>query len=166
MIRTEYIVAGGILLFLLIPNRSTASNSLVPSFCPLNPANDAGTAHFNISEFHSKDGVQVPVPIRGNVQKLMRELEMIRSYFGDRKILINSGYRSPAHNSNVGGESNSYHQCGMSADFRIEGVHPDDVADGIEDLIAGGFIKDGGLGRYNNHTHYDLGPSRRWDERT
>lgn len=165
MIRTEYIVAGGIFLaILLMPKRGTSS-PFVPSFCPIDPANDAGTTHFQLSEFHSKDGVLVPVPVRGNIKKLMQELEIIRSFFGDRPIKINSGYRSPSHNLSQGGEEDSLHQCGMAVDIIIPGVHPDHVADGILDLINGGFIINGGVGRYNGHTHYDIGPSRRWDKR-
>ena len=161
---TQYIIIGGIVLLLLLPKRAV-SNELVPGFCPLTPAPDASTAHFDLSEFHSNDGVEVPFAIRGNIQKLMTELEMIRSFFLDRPVIIISGFRSPEHNTNQDGVEESKHMCGMAVDIRIPGVSANEVQEGILNLINTGFIINGGLGRYNSHTHYDIGPSRRWDER-
>ncbi len=63
-------------------------------------------------------------------------------YFG-KKIVMNSGYRTPWHNASVGGAENSYHMKCMAADFFIPGVPK-------EKLIA--FAKRnrliGGLGCY------------------
>jgi zinc D-Ala-D-Ala carboxypeptidase len=42
-------------------------------------------------------------------------------HFG-RKIVMNSGYRDPGHNSKVGGADASYHMKCMAADFFIPGV--------------------------------------------
>lgn len=42
-------------------------------------------------------------------------------YFG-KKVVMNSGYRTPWHNAAVGGASSSYHMKCMAADFHIPGV--------------------------------------------
>lgn len=137
----------------------------VASFCPLNYSEFAGTTNFDINEFHSKDGTKVPKSIRGNVQLLMEQLEVIRAYFSGLPVIVNSGFRSIQHNQNVGGSDTSYHLCGMAGDIRIPGIPNDQVQEGIEHLMLTGQIINGGLGRYNNFTHYDIGPYRRWDKR-
>ncbi|WP_418308481.1 YcbK family protein, partial [Parasutterella sp.] len=48
---------------------------------------------------------------------LYQLLEEIRDEFG-KPIVVNSGYRSPEHNKNIGGAKNSYHVKGMAADIR------------------------------------------------
>jgi len=42
-------------------------------------------------------------------------------FFG-KKVIMNSGYRSPSHNLKVGGAQNSYHVKCMAADIFIPGV--------------------------------------------
>ncbi len=138
------------------------NDSLIPEFCPLNPANNAFSIHFRLNEFHSKDGIAVPVPVRGNVQELIQELEIIRAYFGGRPIIITSGYRSPTHNALVGGTSDSKHLCGMAADFIIQDIPAGVVQEGLEYLISTGEIHPGGLGKYSSFTHYDIGERRTW----
>lgn len=140
------------------------SDDLIPSFCLINPASNPGTQNFRLSEFHSKDGTMVPLSIRGNIQVLMEQLEVIRQRLNN-PIIITSGYRSPQHNSNVGGTSQSQHLCAMAADIVSPGISNSVVQNTIAQLIAEGLIIDGGLGRYNSFTHYDIGPSRRWDKR-
>lgn len=138
---------------------------LVPSHCPIRPAVTASTPHFALWEFHSKDGVMVPELVRGNIQLLMQQLEVIREAAGGRSVQITSGYRSPEHNRRVGGVKSSLHLCGMAADIQIAGLTPGEVQDLVLDLMARGKVIDGGLGRYNTFTHYDIGPRRRWDYR-
>lgn len=45
----------------------------------------------------------------------------IEGHFG-RKVIMNSGYRTPWHNNDVGGARDSYHMKCMAADFFIPGV--------------------------------------------
>ena len=45
----------------------------------------------------------------------------IEARFG-RKVVVNSGYRDPQHNNDVGGADNSYHMKCMAADIFIPGV--------------------------------------------
>jgi len=90
---------------------------------------------------------------------------VLREHF-QKPITINSGYRSPEHNEKIGGSKKSQHLLGKAADVVIEGVSPDDVADAIEFLIENKMMKQGGLGRYDSFTHYDIrGKKSRWDNR-
>ena len=122
------------------------------------------TSNFNKSEFDCKSGADMPQEVFNNIQKLANQLQIIRNKVGV-PIKINSGYRSPDYNDNVvKGAKNSQHKLGKAADIVIEGYTPDDVADLIEELIASGDILQGGLGRYNTFTHYDIRKGKaRWN---
>ncbi len=121
------------------------------------------TTNFSLAEFASRDGSITPGNIQANLKKLATELQVIRDHYG-KPIQINSGYRSPAHNEAVKGSSTSQHLEGKAADIVIAGVSPSEVADTIEKLITEGKMKQGGLGRYNSFTHYDIrGRKARWD---
>ena len=52
---------------------------------------------------------------------LVTKLQKLRDKLG-KPIRINSGYRCPTHNKNVGGASASYHTKGMAADIRVDSV--------------------------------------------
>lgn len=123
------------------------------------------TKDFDLEEFRSKDGADFPEWVLLNIRELARNLQVLRDNV-QAPVTINSGYRSPAHNKAVGGASGSYHLKGMAADIVVKGLSPNRVADIIEDLIELGLMKNGGLGRYDTFTHYDIGPVRRWDYRT
>ena len=127
-----------------------------------NYAETADTKHFNLSEFESNDGVEVPKIYRGNVQELMNQLEVLRERLGT-PIFINSGYRSPQHNESVGGVSNSYHLVGKAADVRTFVHTPAQIKAVIESLIAEGKMRQGGIGLYPGFVHYDIrGTKSRW----
>jgi|GEM_PF-744768 len=124
------------------------------------------SANFSISEFHSKDGTPVPVNLYPKIQKVMDNLEVLRANLGNSSITINSGYRSPQHNANEGGVPNSRHVQGEAADVKVAGYHPNTVQEKFHELIDEGKIDDGGVGRYNSFTHYDIrGWNARWDKR-
>jgi V8-like Glu-specific endopeptidase len=136
------------------------------AFCPVNAADDASTDHFSLSEFHSHDGVQVPRGFRGNVQRVMQNLEVLRAELGGRSMTIVSGFRSCEHNHRVGGERRSRHLCGQAADIRVADTTPETVHATIERLIGEGRMQQGGLGIYNTFVHYDVrGTRARWDRR-
>jgi len=121
------------------------------------------TKNFSKEEFRSKDGAHFPYEVKKNLQVLAEQLEVLREHF-QASIKINSGYRSPEHNAKIGGEVNSQHLIGKAADIVIDGVTPDEVADAIEFLIDGKMMKQGGVGRYDTFTHYDIrGKKARWN---
>ena len=123
------------------------------------------TEHFNRGEFRSADNAHFPYDVKQNLKVLAEQLEVLREHF-QKPININSGYRSPEHNAKVGGAENSQHLLGKAADVVIDGVSPDEVADAIEFLIDNKMMKQGGLGRYVDFTHYDIrGKKSRWDKR-
>ena len=124
------------------------------------------STHFSKSEFECADGSEMPVEVFNNVIDVALNLEVIRAHFG-APVSINSAYRSPVHNREVGGSETSQHLSGKAADIVIQGVSPSEVADAIEFLIETGMMKEGGLGRYDTFTHYDIrGTKARWDYTT
>jgi uncharacterized protein YcbK (DUF882 family) len=123
------------------------------------------TEHFNREEFRSKDGAYFPKHAIENLKVLAEQLEVLRAHF-NAPITINSGYRSEAHNAKIGGEKDSKHLLGQAADVVVHGVSPDDVYEAIDFLIENKMMKQGGLGRYDTFTHYDIrGRKARWDKR-
>ena len=123
------------------------------------------TAHFSKEEFECNDGSEMPLQVFNNVIEVAENLEVIRAHFNS-PVTINSAYRSPVYNRRVGGAATSQHLSGRAADIVIDGVSPDEVADAIEFLIETGLMKEGGLGRYDTFTHYDIrGKKARWDYR-
>jgi len=117
--------------------------------------------HFSLSEF----GVDVPQKYWSRIQILMDQLEVLRESLGGAAIRIISGFRSRAHNRRVGGAWFSQHKRGKASDLRVAGYSPKEVADEIEKLIREGRMLQGGLGRYENFTHYDIrGRRSRWDK--
>jgi len=124
------------------------------------------TENFNREEFRSKDGSHFSHESQKNLPILAEQLEVLRAHF-EKPIKINSGYRSLAHNAKIGGTENSQHLLGKAADIVIDGITPDEVADAIEFLIDKKMMKQGGLGRYDSFTHYDIrGKKSRWDKRS
>jgi hypothetical protein len=60
--------------------------------------------------------------IKTNLASLCLKLELIRDFFQDRTININSGYRPPKYSPMVGGFSTDVHTMGMAADFTVSSV--------------------------------------------
>lgn len=75
------------------------------------------TEHFSLAEFACKDGTAVPDHLIPNARKVAGVLEKLREKLGGVRLVINSAYRTPAHNSRVGGEPNSYHLTAEAADI-------------------------------------------------
>lgn len=104
--------------------------------------------------------------VRSNLLELANNLEVLRAHF-NAPVTVNSAYRTPEYNASIGGAKNSQHILGKAADVVIKGVSPDEVADAIEFLIEVGLMKEGGVGRYDTFTHYDIrGTKARWDFRS
>ena len=143
---------------------SESTSATVPAHCPVNSSTTAGTTNFTIEEFRCRDGSLPPDELKGNVQELMEQLEVLRAEVGGKPITINSGYRTPSYNATLDGASaQSRHLCGQAADIRVSEMTPSQVHAKIEELIANGSMKQGGLGLYDTFVHYDTrGYKARW----
>ena len=120
------------------------------------------TKNFNLSEFDCKDGTEMPSELLPNVLELAESLQELREILNS-PIRINSAYRSLQHNSKIGGSTNSQHLFGKAADIVVKGKTPSQVATMIKLLILEGKMKQGGIGVYDNFTHYDIrGYKARW----
>jgi Peptidase M15 len=130
-------------------------------------------SHFTWGEA-TKNGKRIPTQttfegiiisgaqITSNIIKIARELDALRSDFGDRPITITSWYRDPISNKDIGGVRNSQHLLGWAADIQIQGINPNTVAARIADSWSGG------LGDSTAFTHLDLRhlmgwSAARWD---
>ncbi len=120
------------------------------------------TNNFSLSEFECKCGCEMPDSVKQNVKILAKNLQTVRDILGE-PIRINSAYRCVAHNKDIGGVSNSKHVLGKASDLVISNISPDKVYTALDRLINGKFISQGGLGKYNTFTHYDVrGHEARW----
>jgi len=89
------------------------------------------TEHFTLAEM-TKTSVNLKnVPNEAqieNLKRVCRWLELLRSRYnerygdGDDPIVINSGFRSAAVNTAVGGAATSNHLTGCAADIRVSGM--------------------------------------------
>lgn len=114
------------------------------------------TPHFNLQEFlHDASPDGLTPDISANLQQLAIALEKVRAMCGNRPIFINSGFRTPEHNEEVGGAPNSQHLLGKAADIEVQGLKPCVVQEILHDW-------NGGLGSYETWTHVDTGEKRRW----
>lgn len=121
------------------------------------------TQNFSKIEFESRDGLAMPDHVLVNVIELSKNLQKIRDHFGE-PIHINSAYRSPEHNSRIGGSARSQHLKGKAVDLTMKNYSPKQVALVIEKMINAGEITEGGLGLYNGFVHYDIRGNRaRWN---
>jgi uncharacterized protein YcbK (DUF882 family) len=121
--------------------------------------------HFSLDELN-KHKFDMSDEVLDNLKMLAVQLEIIRAHF-NVPVIINSGYRNLDYNRNIGSKDTSQHVKGTAADIVVKDVSPDEVADAIEFLINTGMLKEGGVGRYNTFTHYDIrGTRARWNYKT
>lgn len=90
----------------------------------------------------------------------MDKLQALREMLG-LPLMLNSAYRSPEHNRNVGGARNSFHKKAMAFDVSMANHDP------VTFEIAARAVGFTGFGFYqrNNFIHIDIGPDREWGER-
>ena len=113
------------------------------------------TKNFKVREFACSDGTDV-IFISHD---LVVVLQKIRDHFG-KPVIINSAYRTPAKNKQVGGATYSQHLYGTAADITIKGVSPKDVAAYAETLLP----NTGGIGIYSTFIHIDVRKTKsRWN---
>lgn len=80
---------------------------------------------------------------------------------GQRPLILYSGYRSPVYNRQLSRRDrrvarNSYHMKGMAADVALKGARPAEIRDAARDFCCGG------VGKYRDFVHLDVGPVRSW----
>lgn len=71
-------------------------------------------AHFSAAEMRCRCGGSHDTKVD---TVLIEKLEKLRERLGCSKIIINSGYRCPAHDKNVGGSGSGQHTMGTAADI-------------------------------------------------
>ena len=105
--------------------------------------------NFKVSEFACRDGSDCVL-----IDELLPAyLQGIRNYFG-KAVTVNSGYRTAAYNTKVGGAKKSNHVKGMAADIAIYRITPAEVAKVVETMGLKG------VGKYNTFTHVDTRTSK------
>lgn len=102
--------------------------------------------YFKVKEFACKDGSQV-VFID---DYLVTILDILRNQV-EKPIYINSGYRTPKRNQEVGGSKYSYHMRGMAADIRINEMTPKEVASKLNKIVP----NECGIIVYKTWVHFD-----------
>lgn len=103
--------------------------------------------NFTVKEFACSDGTDtVFISLT-----LVNLLQKIRNHFG-KAVIINSAYRTEAHNKSIGGATYSQHKYGLAADIHINGVMPKEIAAYVETLMP----SSGGIGIYQSFVHVDV----------
>eukprot|EP01084_Bolivina_argentea_P211966 360414_1 len=126
-----------------------------PIFDKKTTGNAQVSTNFKVNEFTSKDGAKFfrLSPI------LIQCLQIVRNVV-NKPLVINSGYRTVAHNTAVGGAANSYHLSGTAADVaKPVGITMDEFAARIVCICRPLFQAQGndiGLGLGANYIHVDM----------
>ncbi|MNX96328.1 Zinc D-Ala-D-Ala carboxypeptidase precursor [compost metagenome] len=109
--------------------------------------------NFSLSEFRCRCGCggESKPEILANLKKVAAMLEKVRQACGGKALVINSGYRCPKHNANVGGAKASLHLTGQAADVTCATLAPAEVQ-----RIARGVPEVNGLGLGKTFTHLDV----------
>jgi uncharacterized protein YcbK (DUF882 family) len=90
--------------------------------------------------------------------KLVRMLKQVERHFGKR-LVITSGYRSPAYNKKVRGAERSQHMYCAAVDVQLPGVSKWELAKYVRAMPGRG-----GVGTYcHGSIHIDVGPERDWN---
>ena len=111
--------------------------------------------NFTVKEFACSDGTDTVFISLA----LVNLLQKLRDHFG-KAVIINSAYRTEAHNKAIGGATYSQHKYGLAADIHINGVTPKEIAAYVETLLP----SSGGIGIYKSFCHVDVRRVRsRWN---
>jgi|TARA_B110000908_G_scaffold163665_1_gene210505 uncharacterized protein YcbK (DUF882 family) len=96
------------------------------------------------------------------LQKLANNLQVLRDDL-NASVSINIAYRPKWYELLKGRSGNSKHCLCEACDITADGYTPLQVRSKIEELIKSGKMDQGGLGKYNSFTHYDIrGVKARW----
>ena len=113
--------------------------------------------HISVREYACRHCGEIPYPLTLDDMPVMYSLlfeafELIRNEWG-KPIIINSGYRCPAHNANVGGAPYSIHTFGLALDCHAESETGVEVMARIIDMV----MPELRMGTYKNFIHIDVG---------
>lgn len=142
--RTLSVLLIGILMIGIIPQVSFADQSTVRTYSKAKDGNTNLSASFKVREFACQDGSDTILID----SELVTVLQTIRNHYG-KPVIINSAYRTLAHNRKVGSGDGSQHVKGTAADIHISGVAPADIAAYAESIGVRG------IGKYGTHVHVD-----------
>lgn len=108
-----------------------------------------------------RSGTPGPMPVA-----LLDMLSMIHAgWRHERPLLLYSGYRTPSTNASLEGAARaSLHIEGQAADFALHGVAASDLAQAARSFSS--IFNFMGVGIYPGFVHVDIGPRRRWQQRT
>ena len=120
------------------------------------------TEHFTLEEFtrsttgaRSKINNSVPAQLMPNIKLTANKLECVRKVLGF-PIIITSGYRCPALNTQVGGSPTSAHTKGLAVDFHCAYGTPKAIC---QRLIDAGVLFDKLIQEHNQWVHIGFSPS-------
>lgn len=122
------------------------AGQVVKAYSKAKEGNVKLSKNFTVKEFACSDGTDTVFISLA----LVSLLQKIRDHFG-KAVIINSAYRTEAHNKKIGGATYSQHKYGVAADIHINGVTPKEIAAYVETLIP----NRGGIGIYKNFCHVD-----------
>lgn len=110
------------------------------------------TPHFTLEEMANNAGdASLPQYLDTPESRLfMRMLEEFRVWF-DKPMIITSGYRQPAYNAKIGGDSRSAHKMATAADWKIQ--HTDIQREHVRDKWRAITRKYNVVGAINFYTH-------------
>lgn len=90
----------------------------------------------------------------------MDKLQALRSRLGS-PLIVNSAYRTPAHNAAVDGAPGSKHLTAEAFDISMSNHNPQEFEAAAREVGFRGF----GFYPRSNFMHVDIGPARSWGER-
>lgn len=122
------------------------AGQVVKAYSKAKEGNVKLSKNFTVKEFACSDGTDTVFVSLA----LVSLLQKIRDHFG-KAVIINSAYRTEAHNKKIGGATYSQHKYGVAADIHINGITPKEIAAYVETLIP----NRGGIGIYKNFCHVD-----------
>lgn len=141
-----YILGGVLFILLFIVIRRKILDSKTPP------------QYFKADDINSR-GTPPPPEYEENVKTLLSSLNAIQAYFysldPSHTVSVTSSYRTPQHNTEVGGVSNSYHLTARAADIQVHGLNGEQIAEHLKYLIDNNFIPVGGVGAMTTAAHFD-----------
>lgn len=118
------------------------------------------SAHLSWEELSCRDGTPYPAAWRETrAVALAAEFEAIRALVSGPLIVL-SGYRTPTHNSSVGGAGNSQHLEGRALDLRKPAAWSiDRLYEAVRRRAGVSTSAIGGIGIYETFVHVDIRPA-------